>query len=127
MLRNAQTSPTADSAQPPLAPSLLDATTAANEPRRSKPKKNVRFNAVHPLGEIGDSPAIPPLQKILETADERVRKQSAIALEGLDLCLKLYSLNAPRYLGLPTKGKVRFSNLRIKDFPWTHTYIRKSG
>ena len=37
---------------------------------------------------------------------------------------KFYSLNAPRYLGLTAKGKAGFSNLRMKESPWEHTYIK---
>ena len=44
---------------------------------------------------------------------------------GTTVFRELYSLNSPRYLGLAAKGNVRFSDLRIKDLPWDHTYIKK--
>ncbi len=43
---------------------------------------------------------------------------------GSTIFRKFYSLNAPRYLGLTAKGEAHFSNLRIKELPWEHTYIK---
>lgn len=43
---------------------------------------------------------------------------------GSTVFRKFYSLNAPRYLGLKVRGEAHFSNLRIKELPWEHTYIK---